>query len=137
MKPVYEAIVSSQGGREGHLKSHDGILDIKVSLPKSMGGNELHTNPEQLFAAGYAACFENALIYIAKSKKLSTLDSKVTARVSLNMNSGAFDLAVGLEVSLPHLDKQSAQTLIDDAHKICPYSRATKGNIEVKIDLVA
>ena len=138
MKAVYEAVVTSQGGREGHIRSSDGILNMQVSLPKSMGGNEQHTNPEQLFAAGYAACFENALIHMAKIKKLSAQDSKVTASVSLNMDArGGVDLSVRLAVSLPHLEKEVAEKLIADAHKTCPYSKATKGNIEVTIELAS
>lgn len=138
MKTLYEAIVTSQGGREGHIRSSDGILDMSVSLPKSMGGNEKNTNPEQLFAAGYAACFENALIHIAKLQKISAQDSKVTASVSLNMGAdGGFNLAVRMAVSLPQLEKSVAEKLIDEAHKICPYSKATRGNIEVVIELAA
>lgn len=138
MKTLYEAVVTSQGGREGHVRSSDGILDLPVSLPKSMGGNEKYTNPEQLFAAGYAACYENALIHIAKLQNISAQDSKVAAKVSLNMGAdGGFNLAVRMDVSLPHLEKSVAEKLIADAHKICPYSRATRGNIEVTIKLEA
>ena len=138
MKAVYEAVVTSQGGREGHVVSNNGILDLKVSLPKSMGGNEEHTNPEQLFAAGYAACFENAVIHIARVKKVSAEDSKVVARVSLNAaGAGDLNLAVRLEVSLPHLEKTVAEQVIAEAHKVCPYSKATKGNIDVEIELVS
>ncbi len=135
MSKVYEAVVTSQGGREGHVKSSDGILDIRVSLPKSMGGNDQHTNPEQLFAAGYAACYENALIYLGRAKKLDTTGSQVTAKVGLVMTNGEADLTAHLFVTLPNVEKFVAQKLIDEAHKTCPYSKATKGNIEVKIDL--
>lgn len=135
MSKVYEAVVTSQGGREGHIRSSDGILDMSVSLPKSMGGNEKHTNPEQLFAAGYAACYENALIHLGKMKKLDTSDSQVTAKVGLIMGAGGVDLTAHLLVTLPKLDRTTAQNLIEEAHKTCPYSKATKGNIEVKIEL--
>ena len=135
MSKVYEAVVTSQGGREGHIKSSDGILDMKVSLPKSLGGNEQHTNPEQLFAAGYAACYENALIHLGRAKKLDTTGSQVTAKVGLVMTNGGADLTAHLLVTLPNLEKSVAQKLIDEAHKTCPYSKATRGNIEVKIEL--
>lgn len=136
MKSVYEAVVTSQGGRQGHVRSSDGILDLDVSLPKSMGGNGEHTNPEQLFAAGYAACFENAVIHLAKIKKLSADGSKVVASVSLNSGEGgALNLAVRLEVSLPQLDRETAEKLIAEAHKICSYSNATRGNIDVQLTL--
>ena len=138
MKQVYEAVVTAHGGREGRVVSSDGILDLEVSLPKSMGGNEEHTNPEQLFAAGYAACFHSAVAYVAKTKKLSTEDSNVAAHVSLNTGGvGEFDLAVRLEVSLPHLEKDVAEQLIAEAHKVCPYSRATNGNIAVQVELAS
>lgn len=135
MKQVYEAIVTSQGGRAGHVKSNDGILDLDVSLPKSLGGNEKLTNPEQLFAAGYAACFESALTYVAGQRKVSAEGSKVEAHVGLSMGDNGFGLNVRLVVSLPKLERSIAQSVIDDAHKTCPYSKATKGNIEVKIEL--
>lgn len=135
MSKVYEAVVTSKGGREGHIKSSDGILDLDVSLPKSMGGNEKHTNPEQLFAAGYAACYENALIHIGKAKKLDTSNSQVTAKVGLIMGDNGVDLTAHLYVTLPNLEKEVAQNLIEEAHKTCPYSKATKGNIDVKIEL--
>lgn len=136
MKTSYEAIVTSQGGRNGHIRSNDGILDMKVSLPKSLGGDEKHTNPEQLFAAGYAACFENAVIHMGRAKKLNVQDSKVTASVRLNMSEGgSADLAVRLLVSLPHLEDEIAKQLVSEAHKVCPYSKATKGNIDVTLDV--
>jgi lipoyl-dependent peroxiredoxin len=137
MTPLYEAIVTSQGGRQGQVRSNDGVLDLKVSIPKSIGGTDAHTNPEQLFAAGYAACFENALIHIGRLQKIAVDDSSVTACVSLNISAeGTFDLKVKLEVSLPHLEKAAAERLVADAHKICPYSRATRGNIDVTIELI-
>lgn len=102
-----------------------------------MGGNESHTNPEQLFAAGYAACFENALIHVAKLQKVSAEGSKVVASVGLHMDKGGADLSVRLVVTLPKLSKNEAQKVIDEAHKTCPYSKAIKGNIDVKIELVS
>ncbi len=108
---------------------------MKVSLLKVLGGDEKHTNPEQLFAAGYSACFENAVIYLGRNQKLDVQDSKVTATVKLIMEYGSSNLAVHLLVGLPHLEKETAKKLVDDAHKICPYSKATRGNIEVILDI--
>ncbi len=136
MKTTYETTVVCQGGRDGVVRSQDGLLDIKLSLPKSMGGEESHTNPEQLFAAAYAACFENAILHIAKMRQLPAQDSKVIASVRLiTGTSGMVDLGIRLSVSLPRLDQQLAKQLMLDAQKICPYSRATKGNIDVQIEL--
>ena len=135
MKISYETTVTSQGGRSGHVHSNDGVIDMKVSLPKVLGGDEKYTNPEQLFAAGYSACFENAVIYLGRNQKMNVQDSKVTATVKLIMEGGVSKLAVHLLVGLPHMEKETAKKLVDEAHKICPYSKATRGNIEVILDV--
>ncbi len=137
MKHLYEAVVTSQGGRNGQIRSSDGILDLKVSMPKEMGGAGGSTNPEQLFAAGYAACFENALLFIARGKKLPIKDTKVVATVGLiPKDGGGFLLTAKLQISLPGLERETAHALIEEGHKVCPYSNATRGNIDVKLELV-
>jgi lipoyl-dependent peroxiredoxin len=137
MKSMYQAQVTSHGGRNGKIKSSDGILDMAVSVPKSMGGNGAATNPEQLFAAGYAACFENAVIHMARLKKLNPGETSVTAIVDIGPGEGgAFKLAVQLDVSVGGLDRATAQAVVDAAHQICPYSNATRGNIDVQLRLV-
>ena len=137
MKPMYTAHVTSQGGRNGQVKSSDGILDLAVSTPKEMGGKGGSTNPEQLFAAGYAACYENALIFIAQKQKLELKSTKVTAHVSIGANTaGGFMLATKLEIELPGIPREQGQALVDAAHQVCPYSNATRGNMEVELVLL-
>lgn len=136
MKALYETSATAVGGRNGKVKTSDGILDLEVRLPKSMGGNTTgYTNPEQLFAAGYAACFDNALNYMAKLERLP-ISSKVTANVALINGDGGFDLAVNLDVEINGVEPEVANRLLEMAHKGCPYSRALKGNVDVKINLV-
>jgi osmotically inducible protein OsmC len=135
MKPLYTAVVTAKGGREGHVHSSDGILDLALKLPQSMGGPGGNgTNPEQLFAAGYAACFESALGLVARQKKISLADVSLIAHVSLNKSdTGEFDLSVELHGVFPGLGRGEAEKLMDAAHQVCPYSRATRGNIPVKL----
>lgn len=136
MSTLYKAIVTSQGGRNGQIESSDGILNMKVSMPKELGGVGGATNPEQLFAAGYAACFENALIFVAKKENLKLTSTAVTAVVGIGPNAtGGFALSVELKVKLPDLDRDAAQKLVDLAHATCPYSNATRGNIPVEITI--
>lgn len=138
MKPLYEAVVVSQGGRNGHVRSSDGILDLNVSMPKNLGGVGGSTNPEQLFAAGYAACFESAVNHVARTKKIAIGKTQVTATVSLGAKAdGGFQLAAKLSVKIEGVDADLAESLVHDAHKVCPYSNATRGNIDVAIDLEA
>jgi len=127
--------VTAKGGREGRVKSADGVLDIALSLPQSMGGpGGTGSNPEQLFAAGYSACFESALALVARRRKLTLSDVSLTVHVSLNKSdAGEFDLAVELHGRLPGVAKAEAETLMREAHQVCPYSRATRGNIDVKL----
>jgi osmotically inducible protein OsmC len=135
METLYTAVVTAKGGREGRVKSSDGILDLALKVPKSMGGpGGEASNPEQLFAAGYAACFESALGFVARRDKLTLKDVSLTAHVSLNKTGDSqFDLAVELHGSFPGLEKSAAEKLMQDAHQICPYSRATRGNVPVKL----
>ncbi len=137
MNAIYKAQVTSSGGRAGHIKSADGLLDMDVALPKELGGKGGATNPEQLFAAGYAACFENALLHIGRQQKTKIGQTSVTATVSLgHAASGGFELSVVLEIRLPDTPKVQAEGLVEAAHKICPYSNATRGNIPVELKLV-
>jgi len=133
--PIYTASAASTGeARNGHVQSTDGILDLDVRVPKEMGGAGGATNPEQLFAAGYAACFHQALKLVAGQAKVDASDSEVVADVSIGDNgNGGFQLAVQLEVTIPGADATTAQQLAEQAHQVCPYSNATRGNIEVAL----
>lgn len=138
MKTLYKAKVTTSGGREGHLKSDDGILDMKVSMPKGMGGKgEKHTNPEQLFAAGYSSCFGSALQVIAKKHKVDLGDFNVTATVKIGtLEDGNLQLAVILDSYIPDVDVETGEKIVNEAHEICPYSRATRDNIDVTLNLM-
>jgi Ohr subfamily peroxiredoxin len=137
-KVLYTAEASTTGGRDGHARSSDGVLDVDVRVPESMGGKGGGTNPEQLFAAGYAACFQSALGVVGRRQKVDTADSTVTAKVSIGtIDGGAFGLAVELEVAIPGVDAGTAQALAEAAHQVCPYSNATRGNIEVKLSVAS
>ena len=135
MKTIYTAeAVATGAGRDGHGRTSDGQLDLDLSIPKEMGGAGEGTNPEQLFAVGYAACFHSALQVVAREAKADISDSAVGSRVHIGPNdAGGFQLAVELEVTLPHLDADAAQQLADQAHEVCPYSNATRGNIDVTV----
>ena len=138
MKTLYTAEALATGaGRDGHGATSDGRLDVDLAIPTEMGGNGQGTNPEQLFAVGYAACFHSALQMVARRAKADVGDSSVGARVHIGPNDdGGFQLAVELEVTLPHLDHDTAQQLADQAHEVCPYSNATRGNIDVTVTVV-
>ncbi|MBF6475135.1 MULTISPECIES: organic hydroperoxide resistance protein [Nocardia] len=135
MQILYTAEALATGdGRNGHARSTDGKIDVELSAPKEMGGSGEGTNPEQLFAAGYAACFHSALRLVGKQAKADIDDSAVGAKVGIGPNdAGGFGLAVTLEISLPHLSREDAQALADKAHQVCPYSNATRGNIDVQV----
>ncbi|MEK8072881.1 organic hydroperoxide resistance protein [Rhodococcoides navarretei] len=135
MKTIYTAEALATGeGRNGHARTSDGRLDLDLAIPEAMGGNGNGTNPEQLFAAGYAACFHSALQMVARQDKADVTDSAVGARVDIGPNdNGGFQLAVTLEVTLPNLSRENAQALADKAHQVCPYSNATRGNIDVTV----
>ena len=134
-KIVYTAKTYTTGGREqGASRSSDGRLDVKLSPPGSAGGG---TNPEQLFAAGWSACFESALKVAAGKRKIAPpAELAVDAEVDLHLAAGEYYLSARLNVSLPGVDRETAETLVREAHEICPYSKATRGNIEVGINLV-
>lgn len=135
MKTLYTTKVTAQGGRNGHVKSENGVLDVEVRMPKALGGgNDDFTNPEMLFAAGYSACFDSALNRVISLSKAKTGETTVTAKISIGqIENGGFGLAAELDVNIPGVSIEEAQALTDQAHQICPYSNATRGNIEVKI----
>lgn len=135
MKPLYttEALATG-GGRDGHVAVAESDLAFDLAVPTAMGGTGAGANPEQLFAAGYSACFHSALQAVARQQKVAIDGSSVGARVSIGSDDGGgFALAVELEVVLPELDHATAQSLADAAHQVCPYSNATRGNIPVSV----
>ena len=130
---LYTAEATATGGREGHARTSDGRLDVDLDVPSEMGGKGgPGTNPEQLFAAGYAACFQSALLRIASGRKLDLTGSRITARVGIGpVNEGGFGLAAALDLDAPQVGHDEAFELMRRAHEACPYSRATRGNIAV------
>ncbi|WP_434627083.1 organic hydroperoxide resistance protein [Chromobacterium sp. CV08] len=135
-KVLYTARAHTTGGRDGRSVSDDGLLDVKLAVPKAMGGAGGATNPEQLFAAGYSACFMGALRHVAGQKKIAVpADAAIDASVSIGPIPQGFGIAAQLTVSLPGLERAVAQELLNAAHQVCPYSNATRGNIEVDIVL--
>jgi lipoyl-dependent peroxiredoxin len=136
MDAIYVATAHATGdGRNGHAFTDDGMIDLDLKIPKEMGGEGGATNPEQLFAAGYAACFHSALKLVAGMAKADATGTEVSASVSIGtLDSGGFGLAVELDVSVPNADRATAESLVASAHEVCPYSNATRGNI--KVDLV-
>ncbi|NNH68407.1 organic hydroperoxide resistance protein [Nocardia uniformis] len=135
MNILYTAEAMATGdGRNGHSRTTDGKVAVPLSTPKELGGSGEGTNPEQLFAAGYAACFHSALRRVGTQARANIADSAVGAKVGIGSNdAGGFALAVTLEVSLPHLSRDEARTLADAAHQVCPYSNAVRGNIDVHV----
>lgn len=137
-KVLYTAQATAIGGREGRVKTEDGSLDLTVSMPKSLGGPGApgSTNPEQLFAAGYAACFGSALAHVARAKKIVTGPVVIDAHVSIGaIATGGFGLAVKLVARLPELSRPEAEALVAAAHQVCPYSNATRGNIVADVSV--
>lgn len=133
-KALYTANASATGGRAGHVATDDKLVDVDLAMPPGLGGPGGKTNPEQLFAAGYAACFQGALAAVAKADKVDTSSSTVSAAVTIGpVDGGGFGLAVALTVAIPGVDTDQVQALADKAHEFCPYSRATRGNIEVTV----
>ncbi|MFI7545449.1 organic hydroperoxide resistance protein [Actinoplanes sp. NPDC049599] len=138
MSVVYTASATATGdGRGGHTRSSDGVLDLDLAVPKEMGGPGGHlSNPEQLFAAGYAACFHSALKLVAGKQKITLTDTAITVDVGIGPNGqGGFGLTVAIEAELPGLDQATAQGLIEAAHQVCPYSNATRGNVDVNLTI--
>jgi len=134
-KVLYRAQATSQGGREGSSKSSDGVLDLKLSTPKELGGGGgSGTNPEQLFAAGYSACFLGALKFVAGQAKVALpQDLTITGDVGIGQIPTGFGIEVDLTIKAPGMDRAQLQELVDKAHIVCPYSNATRGNIDVRL----
>ncbi|MEU3183140.1 organic hydroperoxide resistance protein [Streptomyces sp. NPDC006923] len=133
---LYTAVATAENGRDGRVSSDDGKLDVVVNPPKEMGGSGAGTNPEQLFAAGYSACFQGALGVVARQAKADISGSTVTARVSIGKTeAGGFGLEVELTANIPHVDDATAKELLEKAHQVCPYSNATRGNIKVELSV--
>ena len=141
MKPekiLYTAHATSTGGRDGTSKSDDGILDVKLTTPKGLGGNGAPgTNPEQLFAAGYSACFIGAIKFVAMQQKVALpADTSITADVGIGPIPTGFGIQVALNVTIPGMERAAAEQLVKAAHQVCPYSNATRGNIDVALNVV-
>lgn len=134
--PKYTTSVSVKGGRQGHAISDDGVLDVQLRTPKLNGVSE-GTNPEQLFAAAWAGCFGGALGAVSRGEGVDTSDATVTVAVSQGPDSdGGYGLAAKIDVSIPGVDKAKAQELVDAAHQMCPYSKATRGNVDVEVTAI-
>ena len=136
MSALYTAKATAIGGRNGTVRSDDGLIDLQLALPAGLGGKGDGTNPEQLFAAGYAACFGNAVIHATRNKetKISDNDVEVTATVGIGPGAtGGFGLTVTLDVTLAGVDQAKAEEIVAEAHKVCPYSNATRGNVDVTL----
>jgi osmotically inducible protein OsmC len=137
-KVLYRAHSTATGGRDGRARSSDGVLDVKLTTPKELGGaGDAGTNPEQLFAAGYSACFIGAMKFVAMQEKVSLpADVSIKGNVGIGPIPGGFGIEVELQISLPGMDRDQALTLIEKAHHVCPYSNATRGNIDVRLTLL-
>jgi len=137
-EPLYTAVAIATGGRDGNVRTSDGVLKAELSVPREMGGpgKPGATNPEQLFACGYAACFAGAIGFVAGQQHTKLSAIEVTAHVTFGKDADGFRLAVELQVHLPDLDKAEAEKLVEAAHQVCPYSKATRNNIDVKLAVV-
>lgn len=132
---IYTAHAHAVGGRNGTAKSDDGHLDVKLAFPKSMGGDGNGTNPEQLFAAGYSACFLGALGLVARNQGVKLGEHSLDAEVDLIKDETSFHVGVRLKLNAPELDRETAETLLRAAHEVCPYSKATRGNVQVDLEV--
>lgn len=130
---AYTAIATAENGRDGRVATNDGRLDVVVNPPKELGGSGEGTNPEQLFAAGYSACFQGALGVVARNENADISGSTVTAEVGIGKNDDGFGIIVKISASIPNVDVATAKDLIEKAHQVCPYSKATRGNITVEL----
>jgi Ohr subfamily peroxiredoxin len=138
MASLYSTKVRASGGRHGSIRSEDGLLDLKLALPRTLGGKGDATNPEQLFAGGYAACFENAILHVSRDAghRFADNDIEVVARIDLNRNeAGGFALSAALAVTMAGIDQESAERLVQSAHAICPYSNAIRRNVDVTVSV--
>lgn len=138
-KVLYRAEATATGGRDGRARSSDGALDVKLSVPKELGGaggGGAATNPEQLFAAGYAACFIGAMKHVAAQKKVKLPDNvSIDSKVGIGEIPGGFGIEVDMKINLPGMDRAQAQEIVNAAHQVCPYSNATRNNIDVRLTL--
>ncbi|KOX30813.1 MULTISPECIES: organic hydroperoxide resistance protein [unclassified Streptomyces] len=130
---LYTAVATAENGRDGRVATDDGRLDVVVNPPKAMGGSGEGTNPEQLFAAGYSACFQGALGVVARNENADVSGSTVTAEVGIGKNDDGFGIIVKISATIPNVDADTAKSLIEKAHQVCPYSKATRGNITVEL----
>jgi len=140
MSALYTTKVAATGGRHGHIRSEDGLLDINLALPRQLGGKGDATNPETLFAGGYAACFENAILHVSRDAGLRFADAdvEVVAEIGLSRNeSGGFVLSAALAVRMAGVDQKKAEELVAAAHRICPYTNAIRGNVDVGFTISA
>lgn len=136
MEKLYTAVVTAQGGRDGHIKSSDGILEMNLHKPREMGGQGGATNPEQLFAAAWGPCYLGALGSIGERDGVDVSEATVDVQVTLNRDGNSFVLSAELDVHIPGLTTEESQKLADKANKVCPYSKATKGNIETRVTAI-
>ncbi|MFF8428371.1 organic hydroperoxide resistance protein [Streptomyces sp. NPDC016566] len=130
---LYTAVATAENGRDGRVATDDGKLDVVVNPPKEMGGNGAGTNPEQLFAAGYSACFQGALGVVARQEGADVSGSTVTAKVGIGRNEDGFGIIVEISANIPNVEESAARELIEKAHQVCPYSKAIRGNITVTL----
>jgi len=137
MKKMYTAEATATGGRNGHVKSNNDILDLQVRTPKALGGaSDDYANPEMLFAAGYSACFDSALNLVIKKEKIKAGETSVTAKISIGkIENGGFGLAAELAINIPEISIEVAQQLANQAHQVCPYSNVTRGNMELELSV--
>lgn len=133
METLYTAVVTAKGGRDGHVNSTDGIIDFDIRKPKEMGGQGGSPNPEQLFAAAWGSCYLEALSAVSQNEGVDVAEASVDVKVSFNQDGDAVALSAALDVHIPGMIPEEAQKLADEAHKTCPYSKATRGNIEVNV----
>ncbi|WP_424213910.1 organic hydroperoxide resistance protein [Streptomyces sp. BI20] len=132
---LYTAVATAENGRDGRVSTDDKQLDVVVNPPKAMGGSGAGTNPEQLFAAGYSACFQGALGVVARNENADITGSTVTAEVGIGKNDDGFGIIVKIVASIPTVDAERALDLVEKAHQVCPYSKATRGNITVELSV--
>ncbi|AYN41527.1 organic hydroperoxide resistance protein [Streptomyces dangxiongensis] len=130
---LYTAVATAENGRDGRVATDDGALDVVVNPPEVMGGDGAGTNPEQLFAAGYSACFQGALGVVARQEGVDVSGSTVTAKVGIGKNEDGFGIIMEISASIPNADGATARALVEKAHQVCPYSKATRGNITVTL----
>ncbi|WP_333762709.1 organic hydroperoxide resistance protein [Streptomyces sp. IBSBF 2390] len=130
---LYTAVATAENGRDGRVATDDGKLDVVVNPPKEMGGSGAGTNPEQLFAAGYSACFQGALAVVARQEGADVSGSTVTAKVGIGRNDDGFGIIVEISAEIPGISAEAARDLVEKAHQVCPYSKATRGNISVTL----